>query len=329
MTTYFGVTSAVLSVWVMTFMAQNYFITELKETCTRTLWFISRTGTLVSGSTLSPCRITGVGLYLGHKVNFSEASNVCNRLNLQLASKEQVEKALNHGFETCSSGWIKDGSVAIPRITSNMKCGKGSVGLVNWRPNHAHKFTVYCFNSSDVQINSCKPDPTTTIIPSSSVPTDLTAYSSSDLTGNTTAVPTAAEPEQTLKNVKFRIICITETILPTEETTTTMPEESYTYPAAFRNDGVVFGGIPTALLVLAIIFFISSVLLAVCYIKKYKKCLLFSRKNQKKEVVETTALKDTASNDKILEKETKNNGKMVEEATAKPETTVKCLEVEV
>lgn len=34
-------------------------------------------------------------------MNFSEASNVCNRLNLQLASKEQVEKALNHGFETC------------------------------------------------------------------------------------------------------------------------------------------------------------------------------------------------------------------------------------
>ena len=46
-------------------------------------------------------------------------------------------------------------------------------------------------------------------------------------------------------------------------------------------------------------------------------------------MVETTALKDTASNDKIVEKETKNNGKMVEEATAKPETTVKCLEVEV
>lgn len=29
MTTYFGVTSAVLSVWVMTFMAQNYFITGM------------------------------------------------------------------------------------------------------------------------------------------------------------------------------------------------------------------------------------------------------------------------------------------------------------
>ncbi|XP_042669527.1 lymphatic vessel endothelial hyaluronic acid receptor 1 [Centrocercus urophasianus] len=306
MTTFFGVTSAVLSVWIMTFMAQNYCIT---------------------GSTLSPCRITGVGLYLDEKVNFSEASNVCSRLNLQLASKEQVEKALKNGFETCSSGWIKDGLVAIPRITSNKKCGRGSVGLVNWRANQASKFAVYCFNSSDVQINSCKPDPTTTILPSS-VPTELTAYSGSDLTGNTTAVPTATEPEQTLKNVRFRIICITETILPTEGTTTTMPEEYHTYPAAFRNDGVVFGGIPTALLVLAVIFFIISVLLAVCYIKKYKKSFPFSNKNQKK-MVETTTLKETASNDKTLEKETKNNEKKVEEAKAKPETTVKCLEVEV
>lgn len=308
MTTYFGVTSAVLSVWVMTFMAQTYFIT---------------------GSTLSPCRIMGVGLYLDEKVNFSEASNVCNRLNLQLATKEQVEKALKHDFETCSFGWIKDGLVVIPRITSNQKCGQGKVGLVKWNANRASKFTVYCFNSSDIQINSCKPDPTTTIIPSSSVPSDLTAYSSSDVTGNTTAVPTATEPEQTQKNVKFRIICITETILPTEGTTTTVPEEYHTYRPAFRNDGVVFGGIPTALLVLAVIFFIISVLLAVCYIKKYKKSFPFSNKNQKKEVIETMPLKDSASNDKALEKETKNNGKKVEEAKAKPETTVKCLEAEV
>lgn len=101
---------------------------------------------------------------------------------------------------------------------------------------------IFPFPTIDVQINSCKPDPTTTILSSSTVPTELTAYSGSDLTGNTTAVPTAIEPEQTLKNVKFRIICITETILPTEGTTTTMPEEYYTYPAAFRNDGIVFGG---------------------------------------------------------------------------------------
>ncbi|OPJ73907.1 lymphatic vessel endothelial hyaluronic acid receptor 1 [Patagioenas fasciata] len=315
MATYSGVTSAVFFVWVMTFMAQNYVIT---------------------GSILSPCRITGVGIYLEEKVNFSEASNACNQLNLQLASKDQVEKALKHGFETCSYGWVKDGFVVIPRITSNKKCGKGNTGLVPWNAEHFKTFKVYCFNSSDVQINSCKPDPTTTMLPSSSASTDLSAYSGSDLTENVTAAPNVTESERSLKNIKFRVICITETILPTEGTTTEMPEEyspidspNYTSRAAFKNDAVVFGGIPTALLVLAVFFFIISVVLAVCYIKKYKKTFPFSNKNQQKEMVETTALKEAMSNDKSLEKETTNNGKKAEESPTKPEATVKCLEAEV
>ncbi|XP_027634173.1 lymphatic vessel endothelial hyaluronic acid receptor 1 [Falco peregrinus] len=315
MATYFGVTSAVFFIWAMTFMAQNYFI---------------------AGSILPPCRIAGVGIYLEEKVNLSEASNACNQLNLQLASKTQVEKALKHGFETCSYGWVKDGFAVIPRITSNRKCGQGKVGLVLWYAESSKTFMIYCFNSSDVQINSCKPDPTTTILPSSSAPTDLTAYSGSDLTENITAVPHETESEQSLKNIKFRVICITETILPTEGTTTEMPEgylptdsPNYSSSVAFKNDAIVFGGIPTALLVLAVIFFIISVVLAVCYIKKYKKTFPFSNKNQQKEMVETTALKEAKSNDKITEKETKNNGKNVEESKTKPEAVVKCLEAEV
>uniref|UniRef100_A0A8B9STN5 Lymphatic vessel endothelial hyaluronan receptor 1 n=1 Tax=Anas platyrhynchos TaxID=8839 RepID=A0A8B9STN5_ANAPL len=307
MTTYFGVTSAVFSVWVMTFMAQNYFIT---------------------GSTLPPCRITGVGLY-EEKVNFSEASNACNQLNLQLASKDQVEKALKHRFETCSYGWVKDGLVVIPRLTSNQKCGKGKVGLVTWNAEHSKTFMVYCFNSSDVQINSCVPDPTTTR-PSSSAPTHLPASSGSDLTENVTVVPNATETERALKKLKFQVVCVTETILPTEETTTNTPGEysldspNYTSRAAFKNDGVVFGGIPTALLVLALIFFVTSVVLAVCYIKKYKTTFPFSYKNQKKELVETTALKEAESNDKTPEKETKNNGKKLREISWLQETGLLC-----
>ncbi|NWR84756.1 LYVE1 protein, partial [Furnarius figulus] len=98
---------------------------------------------------------------------------------------------------------------------------------------------------------------------------------------------------------------------------------------AFKNDSVVFGGIPTALLVLAIIFFVISVVLAVCYIKKYKKTFPFLNKNQQKEMVGTAPLKETKSNDKTPEKETTNNGNKVEESKTKPEATVKCLEAEV
>ncbi|NXY09493.1 LYVE1 protein, partial [Pteruthius melanotis] len=271
------------------------------------------------------------------KANFSEASNGCNQLHLQLASKNQVEEALKHGFETCSFGWVKEGFVVIPRITSNQKCGQGKTGIVQWNAAKEKTFTLYCFNSSDVQINSCQPDPTTTTFPSSSTSSDLTTYSASDLAENITAVPTVTvtESEKFLKT-RFRVVCVTETILPTEGPTTLMPEEhsptdspKHTPPLTFKNDAVVFGGIPTALLVLAIIFFVISVVLAVCYIKRYKKTLPFFNKNQQKETVVTTALKETKPNDQTPEKETQNNGNKVEECKTKPEATVKCLEAEV
>lgn len=49
-------------------------------------------------------------------MNFSEASNACNQLNLQLASKDQVEKALKHGFETCR--YMTSVSVSLPLVNA-------------------------------------------------------------------------------------------------------------------------------------------------------------------------------------------------------------------
>ncbi|NXX71215.1 LYVE1 protein, partial [Spizella passerina] len=270
------------------------------------------------------------------KANFSEASHGCNQFNLELASKIQVEEALKHGFETCNYGWVKDGFAVIPRITSNQKCGQGKTGIVKWYAGKDSKFNLYCFNSSDVQVNSCEPDPTTP--PSLTASRDLTASSASELTENITAMSaeTVTEAGQLLRK-RFRVVCVTETLSPTEgPTTTPVPEEHSPTDSpkliphlAFKNDAVVFGGIPTALLVLAIIFFIISVVLAVCYIKKYKKTLPFLNKKQQKETVVTTALKETKSNDQTPEKETQNNGNKVEDGKTKPEATVKCLEAEV
>lgn len=113
-----------------------------------------------------------------------------------------------------------------------------------------HNFNVFLFPAADVQINSCQPDPTTTTFPSTSASRDFTAYSASDLAENITAVPTVTvtESEKFLKN-RFRVVCVTETILPTEGPTTQMPEEhsptdsaKHTPHLAFKNDAVVFGG---------------------------------------------------------------------------------------
>lgn len=113
-----------------------------------------------------------------------------------------------------------------------------------------HNFYVFRFPAADVQINSCQPDPTTP--PLSTASRDLTAYSASDVTENTTAVSAEAVTEagQFLRK-RFRVVCVTETLSPTEgpSTTTAVPEEhsptdspKLTPHLAFKNDAVVFGG---------------------------------------------------------------------------------------
>lgn len=112
-----------------------------------------------------------------------------------------------------------------------------------------HNLYVFLFPAADVQINSCQPDPTPTF-PSSTASRDFTAYSASDSTENITAVPTVAVTEsEQLPKKRFRVICVTETLLPTEGTTTPVPEEhlltdspKHTRHLAFKNDAVVFGG---------------------------------------------------------------------------------------
>ncbi|KAF7245583.1 Lymphatic vessel endothelial hyaluronic acid receptor 1 [Varanus komodoensis] len=86
--------------------------------------------------------------------------------------------------------------------------------------------------------------------------------------------------------------------------------------------------VPTVLLVLALIFFAAAVVLAICYIKKYKKTFPFSNKEEKKEEIETKNIKETKTSSKTLEQESKN-GKKSEEPQVKHEPTVKCLEAEV
>ncbi|XP_009081553.1 PREDICTED: lymphatic vessel endothelial hyaluronic acid receptor 1, partial [Acanthisitta chloris] len=109
-------------------------------------------------------------------------------------------------------GWVKEGIAVIPRVTSNSRCGRGGTGLVSWHADHVREFQVYCFNSSDVQINSCKPDPSTTTQPSLSASTDSTPYSAWDLPENATAVPTGAEPQHTARPRRFRVVCVSETL---------------------------------------------------------------------------------------------------------------------
>lgn len=87
---------------------------------------------------------------------------------------------------------------------------------------------------------------------------------------------------------------------------------------------VVFGGLPTTLLVLALLFFIAAVVLAVCYIKKYKTHLLFPKKKEEKDYVEAKVFKDTSGAETA--KDDPPNGK---ETATPPRPTGNSIEAEV
>lgn len=303
----FGVTIVFFSIWITNSIIQDALA--------------------FTGVEISPCRISGVTVIKDKKgsgFSFSEANAICMDLGLTLASKPQIENARKHGFENCNFGWVKEQFIVISRIIPNSKCGRNKTGVVIWRVPEHQKSVGYCFNSSDIWVDSCKPeDASTTALPDTSA--EMNATSTVSLQDTSAVVQTSAPP-QTKRSLRFRVICVTETIPPP---TTEEPTPLTANRAAFVNDGVVFGGVPTALLVLALIFFAAAAVLAVCYIKKYKKTSLLSNKKGKKETIETKDIKETKTSGNTSEQEQKKNGKKAEALQAKPEPPVKCLEAEV
>ncbi|XP_059916255.1 lymphatic vessel endothelial hyaluronic receptor 1b isoform X2 [Gadus macrocephalus] len=94
----------------------------------------------------------------------AEARDACLRLNATIATREQMVVALQSGFETCSFGWTDDVKKGIiPRITSELNCGKSVVGLGTWSVLESHHFAAFCFKPEDA--------PTTTAIAAAFKPT--------------------------------------------------------------------------------------------------------------------------------------------------------------
>ncbi|RVE71307.1 hypothetical protein OJAV_G00050630 [Oryzias javanicus] len=65
-----------------------------------------------------------------------------------MATKDQMERAIQHGLETCKYGWIAETIAVVPRLKSDKLCGKGNTGVVAWNAPTHRKFAVFCFNSS-------------------------------------------------------------------------------------------------------------------------------------------------------------------------------------
>ncbi|KAM6172435.1 lymphatic vessel endothelial hyaluronic acid receptor 1 [Erethizon dorsatum] len=286
------------------------------------------------------CRIMGVTLVnkkIEPQLNFTEAQEACKLLGLTLASKAQVEAALLSGFETCSYGWVAEKYPVIPRINQNPKCGRNGKGILIWKAKAHQKFRAYCHNSSDIWVNSCIPEIITTVdslldFETETYTVEFTAsnstFSASALYSTTPAPTTTPAPAATSSSRRKKLICITEVFTETSS----MPTETETYAengAAFKNEAPGFGGVPTALLVLALLFFSAAAGLAVCYVKRYVKAFPFTNKNQQKEMIETKVVKEEKADDGNLNEESKKTDKNPEEPKSPPKTTVRCLEAEV
>ncbi|CAN0426120.1 unnamed protein product [Lampetra fluviatilis] len=111
-------------------------------------------GQAVNGSiTLSDPSLVKLGLFQTdqNSLMFSEANEWCRRygeqknVSVSLATMEQLNASIGAGFETCKYGWVASTQLVMPRITSNDKCGNGSVGAVTKGP---------CFSNSVF----CKPN---------------------------------------------------------------------------------------------------------------------------------------------------------------------------
>ncbi|XP_006978709.1 lymphatic vessel endothelial hyaluronic acid receptor 1 [Peromyscus maniculatus bairdii] len=305
---------------------------------------------------VSACRYKGVALVArkaSTQMNFTEAEEACKVLGLTLASKDQLEVAQKSGFETCSYGWIGGRITVIPRLFPNPKCGRNGKGVLIWKVPLSQKFRAYCHNSSDTWANSCIPEIITTFDPmfDTQTPTmeflvSSSAYSASSPdfmthTPATTRAPaitrapvttrapaTTRAPPSTIMVRKTKVVCNTE-VYTEPNTVVETTEQSVEDGKAFKNEAAGFGGVPTALLVLALLFFGAAAALAVCYVKRYVKAFPFTNKNQRKEMIETKVVKEEKADDINSNEESKKTDKNPVEPKSPPKTTVRCLEAEV
>nr|KAF6343127.1 lymphatic vessel endothelial hyaluronan receptor 1 [Pipistrellus kuhlii] len=192
--------------------------------------------------------------------------------------------------------------------------------------------------AQDTWINSCFPKLTTTKDPIFNTQTEayITEMTNSNtihsaLTTDTPYSTTTPPPPARTRTLapasprKTKLICITEVFI---ETTTSAETES-PIETAFKNEDVGFGGVPTALLVLALLFFAAAAGLAICYVKRYVKAFPFTNKNEQKEMIETKLVKEEKADDGNSGEDSKKTDKKPEEPNSPPKTTVRCMEAEV
>ncbi|XP_030646436.1 lymphatic vessel endothelial hyaluronic receptor 1b [Chanos chanos] len=101
-------------------------------------------------------RISGVFMvYLESKpqvysFNASVAREACQSLNVNIATKGQVETAQKNGLQTCRYGWVAENFAVVPRTVRSERCGQNKLGVITWQAEPSKAFEVFCFNATAV-----------------------------------------------------------------------------------------------------------------------------------------------------------------------------------
>ncbi|XP_065812787.1 lymphatic vessel endothelial hyaluronic receptor 1b isoform X1 [Labrus bergylta] len=164
---------------------------------------------LASGSSLNKDHIAaGVFLLIEgggvYTFNFTAARDACLFLNVTMATRAQVERAVQHGLETCKFGWIAEKVAVVPRLTAEEKCGRGKTGVVPWAANTDTKFGVFCFNATGtVYLNDMSASSPQSFT-SSTTQTAVTPTSTPASPGLT--LTTTSPPSRELKTIKASVL---------------------------------------------------------------------------------------------------------------------------
>ncbi|KAI1889813.1 hypothetical protein AGOR_G00166790 [Albula goreensis] len=203
---------------------------------------------------------------LSYGFNASQAREVCQILNVAMASKAQVEEAHRNGLETCRFGWVDEQIAVIPRIKPSGSCGQNQIGVIVWRASVTKHFDVFCFNSSELEKKmDAKPtdEPVTT---KQVVGITSTPFPSSSVTRFFKSTHLALSTSPSLS--------------PT--TSPDHPNE-LDHPLPMSSSKSSFGVVPTTLLVAAVILLLLAAVAALWHNKMTKSGTPLWKREQKKE----------------------------------------------
>ncbi|CAM4531414.1 unnamed protein product [Leuciscus chuanchicus] len=222
--------------------------------------------------------VTEISIGKEYALNASAARDLCEHLGLTIASKAQVTEAQKHGLESCRFGWVDEQIAVVPRVQVKANCGSGKTGIVVWRANPDKEFDVFCFNSTDFEIQNQAAATRTTRKP---ITTHSSVFPTAQSGVHLRKTPFSKQPSPSspLRSVSSSV----PSSLSHGSSVNHMDDEGEHLPMS----GTTMDAVPAALLITVTFAVMLAVFIALYYFKTNKPCRTRGDGEQQKEYIET------------------------------------------